>query len=205
MNELGKRIRIKREELGITQEELAKLLGYKNKSTIAKIENGTNDITQSRVVDFAKILKTTVAYLMGWEAATPPAPGTVRIPVLGRVAAGIPINMNEEIVDWEDISDKLTSAGDYFALQIRGDSMEPKFSAGDVVIVRKQDDAESGDIVIAAVNGDDATCKRLQKYEEGIALISSNPVYAPMHFTNAEIAEKPVTIMGKVVELRAKF
>ena len=72
MTDIGKRIRIKREELGITQEELAKLLGYKNKSTIAKIENGTNDITQSKVVDFAHVLHTTVAYLMGWadESAT---------------------------------------------------------------------------------------------------------------------------------------
>lgn len=66
MNDIGKRIRLKREVLGITQEELARLLGYKNKSTIAKIENGTNDITQSKVVEFANVLHTTVAYLMGW-------------------------------------------------------------------------------------------------------------------------------------------
>ncbi len=68
MAEIGKRIRQKREELGITQEELAGLLGYKNKSTIAKIENGTNDITQSKVVEFANVLHTTVAFLMGWDA-----------------------------------------------------------------------------------------------------------------------------------------
>lgn len=67
MTEIGKRIRSKREELGITQEELAKTLGYKNKSTIAKIENGTNDITQSKVLEFAAALHTTVAYLMGWD------------------------------------------------------------------------------------------------------------------------------------------
>lgn len=67
MAEIGKRIRSKREELGITQEELAKMLGYKNKSTIAKIENGTNDITQSKVLEFATALHTTVAYLMGWD------------------------------------------------------------------------------------------------------------------------------------------
>lgn len=70
MANIGKRIRLKREELGITQEELAKLLGYKNKSTIAKIENGTNDITQSKVVEFAHVLHTTVAYLMGWDDKT---------------------------------------------------------------------------------------------------------------------------------------
>ena len=77
--------------------------------------------------------------------------------------------------------------------------------AGDVVIVRKQDDAESDDIVIALVNGDDATCKRLKKYADGISLISNNPAYAPMYFSNKEIEEKPVRIIGRVVELRAKF
>lgn len=67
MAEIGKRIRDRRKALGITQEELAQKLGYKNKSTIAKIENGTNDIVQSKVVEFAKALDTTVAALMGWE------------------------------------------------------------------------------------------------------------------------------------------
>lgn len=67
MAEIGKRIKQKREELKITQEELAVKLGYKSKTTIAKIENGTNDIVQSKVVEFAKALNTTVAYLMGWD------------------------------------------------------------------------------------------------------------------------------------------
>ena len=66
MPEIGKRIRAKREELGLTQEELASKLGYKSKTTIAKIENGTNDIVQSKVAEFAKVLGTTPAYLMGW-------------------------------------------------------------------------------------------------------------------------------------------
>ncbi|MFR3729129.1 helix-turn-helix domain-containing protein [Lacrimispora sp.] len=67
MADIGKRIREKREALGITQEELAVRLGYKNKSTIAKIENGTNDIVQSKVVEFANALNTSVSYLMGWK------------------------------------------------------------------------------------------------------------------------------------------
>ena len=76
---------------------------------------------------------------------------------------------------------------------------------GDVVIVRRQDDAESDDTVIATVNGTDATCKRLKKYVEGIALVATNPAYEPMYFSNTEIEEKPVKILGRVVELRAKF
>lgn len=129
----------------------------------------------------------------------------VKINVLGRVAAGIPIDAVEEIIDTEEITEALARTGLFFGLQIHGDSMEPKFSEGDIVIVRQQDDAESGDIVIATANGSDATCKRLKKYETGIVLLSTNPNYDPMIFSNQEIVEKPVRIIGKVVELRAKF
>lgn len=132
-------------------------------------------------------------------------PSGIEIPVLGRVAAGIPITATEHIIDTEEISQAMAADGEYFALQIKGDSMEPKISNGDVVIVRKQSDADDGDLVIALVNGDDAVCKRLKKYEEGIALLSNNPAYNPMYFSNKDIVEKPVSIIGKVKELRAKF
>ena len=127
-----------------------------------------------------------------------------KIPVLGRVAAGIPINAITEIIDTEEISEDMAKTGDFFALQIQGDSMEPKISNGDV-IVRQQDDAETGDTVIALINGDDAVCKRLRKYKEGLELISTNPSYAPLYFDEETIKNKPVKIIGKVVELRAKF
>lgn len=129
----------------------------------------------------------------------------IKISVLGRVAAGIPINAIEEIIDTEEISEELAKTGEFFGLQIHGNSMEPRICEGDVVIVRQQSDAESGDIVIALVNGDDATCKRLRKYKEGIELISNNPSYEPMFFSDKDIETKPVRIIGKVVELRGKF
>lgn len=129
----------------------------------------------------------------------------VTIDVLGRVAAGIPIDAIEEIIDTEEISKEMAATGEFFGLQIKGNSMEPKFSNGDVVIVRKQSDADDGDIVIALVNGDDAVCKRLKKYKDGIALISTNPSYEPMYFTKEDIEKRPVSILGKVKELRAKF
>lgn len=130
----------------------------------------------------------------------------VTINVLGRVAAGIPLETIEEIVDTEEITEVLARTGDFFGLRIQGDSMEPRICNGDVVIVKKQEDAESGDIVIAMVNGDDAVCKRLIKYTYGIGLISLNAAkYEPMMYTPEEIAEKPVRIIGKVVELRGKF
>ena len=127
-----------------------------------------------------------------------------RIPVLGRVAAGIPIDAIEDILDWEEISGQIALSGDYFGLKIKGDSMEPSICNDDVVIVRQQDDAEDGDIVIALVNGHDAVCKRLKKYKDGVALISKNPSYDPMYFTSAEIDETPVKIIGKVIELRRR-
>ena len=127
------------------------------------------------------------------------------IPVLGRVAAGIPINAVTEIIDTEEISEEMARTGEYFGLKIKGDSMEPRIYDGDVVIVRQQADAESGDIVIAMVNGDDATCKRLIKYSTSIALISLNSKYEPMLFTDKEVLEKPVRVIGKVVELRGKL
>jgi len=130
---------------------------------------------------------------------------SIRIPVLGRIAAGIPLEMIEDVVDWEEIAADTAEIGSIFALRIHGTSMEPRILDGDVVIVRKQDDAESGDIVIATVNGDEATCKRLRKYKDGIELIPNNPAYAPMFFTNQEIINKPVNIIGKVIELRGKF
>lgn len=129
----------------------------------------------------------------------------VSIPVYGCVAAGIPLEMIEDIIDTEEISEELARTGEFFGLQIKGDSMEPRMKNNDVVIVRQQDDAESGDIVIATVNGNEAMCKRLRKYRDGIELVSNNPSYDPMFFSNKEIEEKPVKIIGRVVELRAKF
>lgn len=130
----------------------------------------------------------------------------VKINVLGRVAAGLPIEAIENIIDTEEISEEMARTGEFFGLQIKGDSMEPRIYENDVVIVRKQEDAESGDIVIALVNGNDATCKRLIKYAGGISLVSLNSAkYEPLMFSNDDILEMPVKIIGKVIELRGKF
>ena len=128
-----------------------------------------------------------------------------RIPVLGNVVAGIPIEAIEEILDWEEIPFRMGKTGEFFGLKIKGDSMSPRICEGDVVIVRQQPDAESGDIVIAKVNGDDACCKKLIKNKEGITLQSLNPNFDPMYFSTKEIQERPVSIIGKVIELRGKF
>ena len=128
-----------------------------------------------------------------------------RIPVLGKVIAGIPLDAVEEIIDYEEIPIEMAKNGEYFALQIKGDSMEPKFSAGDVVIVRKQEDVDNGDIAIVLVNGNEATVKKIRKFDGGINLIPTNSNYDVLTYTNAQIEQLPVRIIGKVVELRAKF
>lgn len=129
----------------------------------------------------------------------------IKIPVLGTVPAGIPISAVEDILDYEEIPQSWANQGEFFALKIKGDSMEPRMISGDVAIVKQQSDADSGDVVIALVNGNEATCKKLEKTNNGIMLISTNTKYAPMFFSNEQISELPVVILGKVVELRQKY
>lgn len=129
----------------------------------------------------------------------------LKIPVLGTVAAGIPISAVEDILDYEEVPQSWENQGEFFALKIKGDSMEPRMESGDVVIVKQQPDANSGDTVIVLVNGDDATCKKLQKTDNGIMLVSTNPKYPPMFYSLEDIQAKPVVILGKVIELRQKY
>lgn len=206
MLDLYKNIKRLREEKGLSQEMLAKLTGYTDRSSITKIEKGQVDLQQSKIELFAKALGTTSKELVGWkDTDISSTKKGITIKVLGRVAAGIPIEAVEDIIDTEEISEELARTGEFFGLQIHGDSMEPRIYDGDVVIVRQQDDAENGEIVIAMVNGDDAVCKRLSKYAGGISLVSLNSKYDPLIFTNEEILNKPIRIIGKVVELRGKL
>ena len=127
------------------------------------------------------------------------------IPVLGSVAADIPIEAIEDVIDTEEIPQEMAATGKFFGLKIKGNSMEPDIHDGDIVIVRQQEDAENGETVIVCVNGDTATCKRLRKYKDGIELISNNPSYDPMFYSIKDVSDTPITIIGKVVELRRKL
>lgn len=111
----------------------------------------------------------------------------------------------EDIVDYEEIPEVMARNGEYFGLLVKGDSMSPVFIDGDTVIVRRQESADTGDSVIAMINGDEATIKRLKRTEDGIILIPNNPQYLPMTYSNDQIKTLPVRILGKVVELRRKF
>lgn len=206
---VGDRIKKIREKSGMSQVDFATKINV-SKQTLYKYENNIiTNIPSDKIEAVARLCNISPSYIMGWSDNVSPIHfenrQAVKINVLGRVAAGIPIEAIEDIIDTEEITEELAKTGNLFGLQIHGDSMEPRMCEGDVVIVRQQDDAESGDIVIAMVNGDDATCKRLRKYRDGIELISNNPSYGPMFFSNEDIVSKPVKIIGKVVELRGKF
>lgn len=195
----------------LKQSDLVERTGI-SKGALSSYISGKYVPKQNNIYKIAKALNVNEAWLMGVDCDmtrnslnTSPQSNGVKIPVLGRVAAGIPLTASEYIVDTEEIPAAMAADGEYFGLMIKGDSMEPRIRNGDVVIVRKQEDADDGDIVIALVNGGDAVCKRLKKYNDGISLLSNNPAYEPMYFNNAEIVEKPVQIIGKVKELRAKF
>ena len=126
-------------------------------------ESGASEPSFEMLQRMAKYYNVSVGFLMG-ETELSTNSDHIRIPVLGRVAAGIPIDAIEEVIDWEDISADMVAGGaEYFGLQIKGDSMEPKISSGDIVIVRKQPDVESGEVAVVLVNGDDATVKRVKK------------------------------------------
>ena len=201
MQEFKDMLKFFRMRANLSQSELAEKLGVAT-STISMYEVGKrepNFETEEKIADF---FNTDLNTLRGRDIESR---SDVIINVLGRVAAGIPIEAVENIIDKEEITEKLARTGKFFGLRIQGDSMEPDIHNGDIVIVRQQEDAETDEIVIALINGNDGVCKRLKKYQNSIALVSLNANYEPMYFNQEEMIEKPVKIIGKVVELRRKF
>jgi repressor LexA len=198
----GEALKRLRDRDGITQAMLANKFGI-SQSTVGMWESGRNLPEYRTLMKLAEYFSVPIGDLTG-EPSKKKFIST-RIPVLGSVPAGIPIEAIEDIIDYEEITQSLSETGEFFGLRVKGTSMEPKISERDVVIVRRQDSAETGDIVVAMINGNEATLKRLKKSADGIILYPSNPEYDPMFFTNKQITDLPVRILGKVIELRAKF
>lgn len=194
--------------------ELSRLSGI-DEATLSNYKKGKYVPKQRKTEAIANALGVSISWLMGADvpmhtksdnvANIQPNSKAVKIPVLGYVRAGIPIEAIEDILDYEEISQDMAKQGEYFALSIKGDSMEPRITEGDVVIVRKQEIVENGELAVVLVNGNDATVKKFYKNDNGITLISTNPAYPPFTFSKKEANNLPVTIIGKVVELRAKF
>lgn len=177
------------------------------------MRDGILTLSQEQVNRLAVLLDTTYEYLMG-ITDDPNIPldyqTGIKIKVFGEVAAGIPIkqidNFDPEDVDsWEEIDRRTAKNGTYFALRIKGDSMEPRIFDGDIVIVRYQDTIESGETAIVAINGDEATCKKVTLTADGLVLTANNPKYTPRFFNAEAVKKLPVRILGKVVEVRGKI
>lgn len=200
---ISKRIQEVLDKNDMTQSDLAKILSV-SESTVGKwilMKSIPRMGIIQKLSDYFNVPK---SYFLE-ESSTYHAKG-VRIPVLGRVAAGIPIEAIEDVEDWEEIPESMAKKGEYFALRIKGDSMLPEIKEGDVVIVRKQPYVDSGEIAIVLVNGTDATCKKIQKQESGITLIGYNTaVYSPTFYTIKQIEDLPVRVLGKVIEIRRKL
>ncbi len=208
----GEKLKQLRTDRNMSQEEFASLLGT-SKQVISRYELGQTTPKIGTAAAWCKMLSVNLDNMLNdckglYDEPTSTVPARskgVRIPVLGSVVAGVPVEAVQDILDYEEITEEMASTGDFFALQIKGDSMEPRIKAGDVVIVRQQSDVESGQIAIVLVNGDEATCKKYVKHENGISLVSFNPAFSPMFYTADEAEQKPVRIIGRVVELRGKF
>ena len=198
------RIKELRLSKAIKQVDFAKMLGV-SQATVSGWESEKYQPDRDTLIKIASYFDVSVDYLIGNSPVKKEKKKGVQIPVLGEVRAGYPMETVENIIDYEEIDEEMARRGEFFALRIKGDSMEPRFVEGDVVIVRKQETADSGDIVVALVNGDSATIKKLKRHQNGITLVPSNAAYEPMYYSNEEIIELPVNILGKVVELRAKF
>ena len=205
MATLYDRIKSRRTELGLTVEELAHKMGYKDKSSISKIENGKADIPQSKIAAFADALQTPPAYLMGWEEQPEPKKPTIppgfepmpkmkKIPLIGSIACGEPITAEQNIEKMVDVPENIRCD---FSLTCHGDSMvDAGIHDKDVVYIRIQPEVENGEIAAVRIDGE-ATLKRVYYNPGTLTLMPANPAYAPMIYTGPQLEE--VHIEGKAV------
>lgn len=207
MSTIYERIRARRIELGLTVEELAKKMGYKDKSSISKIENGKADIPQSKVIAFARALNTTTAYLMGIDTAKEisipagfqPLPKRDRIPRVRQIACGTPILAEENVEAYDEVPSDWHAD---FTLLCQGDSMEPKIKDGDVVAIHSQPMVENGEVAAVLIDGE-ATLKRVFLFDDHIELRAENPTFPTILRIGEDM--NTITIEGKAVGLCRKL
>lgn len=187
--------------------EIADMLGLNRESVLAYMESrgfGEN-LNATEISEIADHFGVQSPDLIGHQPEAKLRRVGVKIPVLGTVAAGIPISAVEDILDYEEITPEMADTGEFFGLKLKGDSMKPRMENGDVVIIRQQPDVESGDVALVLIGEEEATVKKVLKRPDGIVLQPYNPDYEPMFFSPREIEELPVQVIGKVVELRGKL
>lgn len=198
---LGDRIRSRREELRMSQEELATRLGYKSRSTIAKIESGENDLTQSKIVAFAEALSTTARWLLDYDdsdTTLPPGahhPQFKKVPMLGYAAAGQPLEDLNQDTPYYDVDNKYDVD---FCITISGDSMiNAGINDGDIIFIKSMPEVPNGKIACVEIDNEKVCLKRFYKSADGIMLVSENPKYAPIQLTRFNC--QSVKILGLAV------
>lgn len=171
-------IKIARQKSGLSQKYVALTLGV-SAHTVSEWESGKKNPTTENLNALAALFGVSIDFLLGVTPESPERTADtsdgIWIPILGDVAAGIPIEAITDIVGYEEIPKAMADTGEFFGLRIKVNSMEPRICEGDVVIVRKQDDADTGDIAVVLVNGDSATVKKIKKRPEGLMMILIQP------------------------------
>lgn len=203
--ELQDKIRQLRLEKGMTLEEVGKKVGV-GKSTVRKWESGDiKNMRRDKIALLARALDVSPAYLMGWSenkhSQPVPPPNIVsikryKIPILGHIAAGVPIMAEQEFDTYADVGEDLRAD---FGLIVDGDSMEPTIKAGDLVFIRKQEDVEDGEIA-AVIIDDAATLKHVYHIPGGVQLVSENPKYSPQIYTSDN--SDYLAILGKAISFK---
>ena len=205
---IGKRIKDLRTSLDMTQDELAKLTGYKSRSSIQKIESGERDITQSTIAAFAKALKVTPSVIMGWEENNKnntapdysnikgiiPLPEMRKVPLLGAIACGEPIYREED--EWISLPNDIKAD---FCLRCQGDSMiDARINDGDIVFIKACPEVENGQIAAVSIDNE-VTLKRVFYYPEKnkLVLYPENKAYEPFVYMNEELND--IRILGRAV------
>ena len=202
MLELYKNIKRRRQQLKMTQTDLALKMGYADKSMIAKIEKGNVDLPQSKILAFANVLETTPGELMGWDYEAEPTETVdniykldkIKLPFLGKVACGEPIFADEDRESYIMVG---TDIGADFCLQCQGDSMiNARIHDGDIVFVKKTDIVENGEIAVVIID-DEATLKRFFYYREQnlVILKPENPKYQDIILTGEQLNQ--VRVIGE--------
>lgn len=183
-----------RQKSGLSQQKLAALCGV-HQTAISQWEKGRTSPDTESLLELSRIFDVSTDYLLGASE------DIGKVPVLGYVRAGVPVEAVEEILGWEQTE----NCNGCFALRISGDSMEPRFCGGDVIIVEPCASVESGDIAVVIVGGESATVKKIVKKGRSLSLVPLNNAYEPLVFTARQVEQLPVTIIGRVKELRARF
>lgn len=211
-NRLSKAIKIR----NIKPSELAEKTKI-DKSKISSYMSGRYKARQDGLDILSKTLDVDPAWLMGYDvpmqsnefdniqSLNKKTSKSAVVLIYGTIPAGVPMEMIEDIIDTEEISaDMLKGGKQYFGLKIKGNSMYPEYLDGDTIILEKVDNCENGQDCVVMVNGNDGTFKRVFKNENGIILQPLNNEFQPMVYSNEQIKNLPVKVIGKVVELRRK-